>query len=116
MNELDAKVAELKKQLKSLTSKRVSERTEDDKVRIAEIRLAIADCKTQIGKLKLVEARAKAAEAKDRAMLRNLHEAGIVTENGVKALLKLRDVCHEFGVSDVVKLRNILSSINSQGK
>lgn len=116
MDELKSKRNQAKIALKSLTSKKRSQRTADDIERIGELRFAIAGYDAEIEKAKFADARAKAAEMKDKATLKNLHEAGITTENGVKALLLLRDVCYEFGITDAGKLRIILSTLNNQTK
>lgn len=113
MDELQQQLTKLKAELKSLTAKKLSERTPDDKMKIAELRLQIANCKTAIEKMKFVVAREKAAEAKDKAILKNLHENNITTENQVKALLSLREVCAIHGIHSAKELRQCLDSVRN---
>lgn len=99
--QLEADLKQKEEQLAKLKSIKVTERSYDDKLKIAELNASIAKAKFKL----LGE---KTAEAKDKAMLKILHANAVDTENQVKDLLRIRSILKAHGINTIKELREHL--------
>ncbi len=75
------------------------------KQRIAELSFIKKSELTAEQKLELAELKKSVAAAKEKALIKNLSENGITTENELKQILKMRDILRENGINTVNELR-----------
>lgn len=87
-----------------------SKRTPEQEIELLQAKKAIDDA--AINK-KIREAKQELAQAKDNAILKNLHENGINTENGVKGLLRIRQILHDNHINTEGELRRLFDKIKS---
>ena len=87
-----------------------SKRTPEQEIELLQAKKAVDN--SAINK-KIREAKQDLAQAKDDAILKNLHENGITTENAVKGLLRIRQILHENHINTEGELRRLFDKIKS---
>ena len=87
-----------------------SKRTPEQEIELLQAKKAVDNL--AINK-KIREAKQDLAQAKDDAILKNLHENGITTENAVKGLLRIRQILHENHINTEGELRRLFDKIKS---
>ena len=87
-----------------------SKRTPEQEIELLQAKKAVDNL--AINK-KIREAKQDLAQAKDDAILKNLHENGVTTENAVKGLLRIRQILHENHINTEGELRRLFDKIKS---
>lgn len=87
-----------------------SQRTPEQEIELLQAKKAIDDAAINA---KIREVKRNAAQAKQDAIMKNLVENGITTENGVKGLLRIRQILHDNHINTEGELRRLFERIKS---